>query len=43
MGQADIVRRHFSKKTGTEDDIPKIKDGFIKAMKEKYRTTKEEA
>lgn len=27
MGEADIVRRHFSKKTGTEDDIPIIKDG----------------
>ena len=27
MGEADIVRRHFSKKTGTEKDIPIIKDG----------------
>lgn len=27
MGQADIVRRHFAKKTGTENDIPIIKDG----------------
>ena len=27
MGEADIVRRHFSKKTGTETDIPIIKDG----------------
>lgn len=27
MGQADIVRRHFAKKTGTEQDIPIIKDG----------------
>ncbi|MCM1168125.1 MAG: hypothetical protein NC401_19240, partial [Ruminococcus sp.] len=27
MGEADIVRRHFAKKTGTEDDIPIIKDG----------------
>ena len=27
MGQADIVRRHFSKKTGTDKDIPIIKDG----------------
>ena len=25
MGEADIVRRHFSKKTGTETDIPIIK------------------
>ena len=30
MGQADVVRRHFSKKTGTENDIPLIKEGFIK-------------
>lgn len=29
MGEADIVRRHFSKKTGTETDIPIIKDGGI--------------
>lgn len=27
MGEADIVRRHFSKKTGTEHDIPLIKNG----------------
>lgn len=27
MGEADIVRRHFSKKTGTEHDIPIIKNG----------------
>lgn len=27
MGEADIVRRHFAKKTGTEADIPIIKDG----------------
>lgn len=27
MGQADIVRRHFAKKTGTEDDIPIIENG----------------
>lgn len=27
MGQADIVRRHFAKKTGTEQDIPIIKNG----------------
>jgi DNA polymerase-3 subunit alpha len=27
MGEADIVRRHFAKKTGTEDDIPVIKNG----------------
>ena len=27
MGEADVVRRHFSKKTGTEHDIPVIKNG----------------
>ena len=27
MGQADIVRRHFAKKTGTENDIPVIENG----------------
>lgn len=43
MGQADIVRRHFSKKTGTEDDIPKIKSGFIKTMKEKYDVDTDQA
>ena len=43
MGEADIVRRHFAKKTGTDEDIPKIRDGFIKTMKEKYNTSQEEA
>ena len=43
MGEADIVRRHFAKKYGTEDDIPKIHDGFIKTMQERYGTSKEEA
>lgn len=27
MGQADIIRRHFAKKTGTEKDIPIIENG----------------
>ena len=27
MGEADVVRRHFAKKTGTENDIPIIKNG----------------
>lgn len=36
MGEADLVRRGFAKKTGTEEHIPRIKDGFIKTMKEKY-------
>ena len=43
MGEADIVRRHFAKKTGTDEDIPKIHDGFIKTMQEKYGTSKDEA
>ena len=36
MGEADLVRRGFAKKTGTEEHIPRIKNGFIKTMKEKY-------
>ena len=43
MGQADVVRRHFSKKTGTENDIPLIKSGFIKTMTTEYGLPKEEA
>lgn len=43
MGEADIVRRGFAKKTGTEQYIPKIKDGFIKTMKEKYNVSEEES
>ena len=37
MGEADVVRRHFSKKTGTEHDIPIIKDGgYLGDKKEHY-------
>lgn len=36
MGEADIVRRGFAKKTGTEKFIPQIKSGFIQTMKDKY-------
>lgn len=36
MGEADVVRRGFSKKLGTEKFIPKIKSGFIKTMKDDY-------
>lgn len=43
MGEADIVRRGFAKKTGTDKFIPKIKEGFIKTMKEKYGVEKEES
>ena len=30
MGEADVIRRGFAKKTGTEKFIPNIKKGFIK-------------
>ena len=43
MGEADIVRRGFAKKTGTEKFIPKIKEGFIKTMKEEYGVQAEES
>lgn len=43
MGQADVVRRHFSKKTGTEKDIPLIKEGFIRTMTSEYGLSEEEA
>jgi DNA polymerase-3 subunit alpha len=43
MGEADIVRRGFAKKTGTEKFIPKIKEGFIKTMKEEYGVEENES
>lgn len=43
MGEADIVRRGFAKKTGTEQFIPNIKSGFVKTMKEKYNVESDEA
>ena len=43
MGEADIVRRGFAKKTGTEKFIPKIKAGFIKTMKEEYDVEEDES
>ena len=43
MGEADLVRRGFAKKTGTEKFIPKIKAGFIKTMKEKYGVEEEKS
>lgn len=43
MGEADIVRRGFAKKTGTEKFIPKIKAGFTKTMMEKYGVSSEES
>lgn len=41
LGEADLVRRGFSKKLGTEQFIPDIKAGFINTMTEKYGATKE--
>lgn len=41
MGEADIVRRGFAKKTGTDKFIPQIKAGFIATMKEKYGVDEE--
>lgn len=43
MGRADIVRRAFSKKTGTEQYIPEIKIGFIKTMNEEYGVSQSES
>jgi DNA polymerase-3 subunit alpha len=43
MGEADIVRRGFAKKTGTEQYIPKIKEGFTKTMKDEYGLSEEES
>lgn len=43
MGEADIIRRGFAKKTGTEKFIPKIKEGFTKTMADKYGVPQEES
>lgn len=43
MGEADVVRRHFAKKTGTDKDIPQIKAGFAKTMAERYGMSKDES
>ena len=43
MGEADVIRRGFAKKTGTEKFIPDIKKGFIKTMKDKYNVGEEES
>jgi DNA polymerase-3 subunit alpha len=43
MGEADVVRRGFAKKTGTEQHIPRIKEGFIKTMTETYGYSVEKA
>lgn len=36
MGEADIVRRHFSKKIGTENDIPIIQNGGYLTNEKKH-------
>lgn len=37
MGEADVVRRHFAKKYGTDKDIPVIKNGgYINDKKDHY-------
>ena len=43
MGEADVVRRHFAKKTGTDKDIPQIKAGFAKTMAERYNMSQDES
>ena len=43
MAKADTVRRGFAKKTGTEQHIPKIREGFTKTMQEKYNVGKYES
>ena len=43
MGEADVVRRHFAKKTGTDKDIPQIKAGFAKTMAERYNMSLDES
>lgn len=43
MGEADVVRRHFAKKTGTDKDIPQIKAGFAKTMAERCNMSQEES
>ncbi|MDI0267855.1 PHP domain-containing protein [Clostridioides difficile] len=43
MGEADVVRRGFAKKDGTEEFIPKIKLGFINTMNKRYSISKYES
>lgn len=43
MGQADIVRRGFSKKLGTEQFLPKIISGFKETMLKKYNMQEDES
>lgn len=41
--EADTVRRGFAKKTGTQQYLPAIHNGFIKHMTEEYGETEENA
>src|SRR5690606_9150689 len=41
--ESDTVRRGLSKKKGTEQYLPKIRDGFISYMKEHYGESEEHA
>lgn len=41
--ESDSVRRGLAKKEGTEQFLPKIREGFIKYMKEHYNETEEHA
>jgi DNA polymerase-3 subunit alpha len=43
LGKADVIRRGFAKKLGTEQYIQDIKDGFIKTMKDKYNISTSES
>lgn len=43
MGQADLVRRGFAKKSGTDKFIPHIKAGFLKMMYDEYGLSEEES
>lgn len=43
MGEADVVRRGFAKKTGTEKFIPKIKSGFSETMHKKFSVAEKES
>lgn len=43
MAEADMVRRGFAKKTGTEQFIPKIKEGFINTMLKEHNVSREES
>ena len=43
MGEADVIRRGFAKKSGTEQFIPEIKQHFVDTMSSRHGITKEEA